>query len=324
MFAAPPEIRTEVFTRLPDRFRAKDRPSEWLRLQRRGLPLDSFLEGPAFDAAGNLWVTDIPYGRIFRIDSRGDWELAAEYDGEPNGMKITADGRIFIADHKHGIVTLDAKTGRIAPYCDRPLLERFKGVNDLTFAPSGNLYFTDQGQTGLQDPTGRVYRLRADNGALELLMDGIPSPNGLVVDPDESGLHVAVTRANAVWRLPLLLTGFPSKVGLFIQMSGGLGPDGMAADEDGNLAVCHPGVGSVWLFSRTGEPLHRLRSCAGDYPTNCAYGGADRRALFITESHSGSILRAQMPVAGRVQPPQAAAGRLAPGTAPGPAPGATG
>jgi gluconolactonase len=303
MYAPPPETTAEVFTRLPDRFRARGRASEWLRVQRRGLPLDSFLEGPAFDALGNLWVTDIPYGRVFRIDAMGEWELAAEYDGEPNGLKVAADGRIFIADHKLGILALDARSGRIETICDRPVLERFKGVNDLTFGTSGDLYFTDQGQTGLQDPTGRVYRLRMKTGALELLMGGIPSPNGLVVDSDEGGLHVAVTRANAVWRLPLLMTGFPSKVGLFIQMSGGIGPDGMAADEAGNLAVCHPGLGSVWLFAPTGEPLLRVRAGVGDFPTNCAYGGPDRRTLYVTESHTGTILRAEMPVPGRQQPP---------------------
>ena len=106
-----------------------------------------------------------------------------------------------------------------------------------------------------------------------------------------------------MWRLPLLLTGFPSKVGVFIQMSGGIGPDGMAADEAGNLAVCHPGLGSVWLFAPSGEPIARMRSCTGHYPTNCAYGGEGRKTLYITESHTGSILVASMPVAGREQPP---------------------
>jgi gluconolactonase len=33
--------------------------------------------------------------------------------------------------------------------------------------------------------------------------------------------------------------------------------------------------------------------------TNVAYGGADRRTLYITESETGSVLAADMPVAGR-------------------------
>ena len=298
MFSVPPEIATEVFTRMPERWRAHGRASAWIALQRRGVPIDSFLEGPSFDRAGDLWVVDIPFGRVFRIDPQGNWDLVAEYGGEPNGLKIHRDGRIFIADQQRGILLLDAQRGTVEPVCGGDRAEPFKGVNDLVFASNGDLYFTDQGQTGLQDPTGRVFRLTAA-GKLELLMGGIPSPNGIVLDASEAVIYVAVTRANAVWRLPLLTSGFPSKVGTFIQMSGGVGPDGMAADEAGNLAVCHPGIGSVWLFSPTGEPLYRLRSCAADFPTNCAYGGNDRRTLFITESHSGTILRAAMPVAGR-------------------------
>ena len=59
--------------------------------------------------------------------------------------------------------------------------ESFKGVNDLVFARSGNLYFTDQGQTGMHDPTGRVYKLTPE-GRLTCLVTTIPSPNGIVVD----------------------------------------------------------------------------------------------------------------------------------------------
>ena len=55
MFAAPPVIETEVFARLPDSFREGDRRSDWLDVQRRGAPLDSFLEGPSFDRDGNLY-----------------------------------------------------------------------------------------------------------------------------------------------------------------------------------------------------------------------------------------------------------------------------
>ena len=125
-----------------------------------------------------------------------------------------------------------------------------------------------------------------------------PSPNGLLTDPDESSLLVAVTRANQVWRAPLLLDGGTSKVGAFISMSGGFGPDGMARDAEGNLAVCHPGLGSVWLFSPEGEPILRVRSTTGKVTTNCAFGGEDGRFLYVTEADTGNVLRARMPVAG--------------------------
>lgn len=65
----------------------------WSSTQLHGAHAPVFLEGPSFDRDGNLWVADIPWGRIFRIDPKGGVELAAEYDGEPNGLKFHADGR---------------------------------------------------------------------------------------------------------------------------------------------------------------------------------------------------------------------------------------
>jgi gluconolactonase len=74
----------------------------------------------------------------------------------------------------------------------------------------------------------------------------------------------------------------------------------MAIDEDGGLAVAHVGLGSVWLFNKLGEPQHRIVSCEGHETTNIAFGGAGGKSLFITESESGTVLQADLPVKGRV------------------------
>jgi gluconolactonase len=140
--------------------------------------------------------------------------------------------------------------------------------------------------------------LRA-SGQLDCILDNIPSPNGLVLSRDENILFLAVTRNNAVWRVPLMRDGTASKVGIFIQMSGGAGPDGMAIDDAGNLAVCHVGLGAVWLFGASGEPMMRINSPTGLMVTNCAYGGPDNKQLYITESRTGSVLVADMPIAGQ-------------------------
>jgi gluconolactonase len=300
MFAAPPDIQTEVFARLPDEFRKPDPDNAWAAVNRRGASVDSFLEGPAFDRHGNLYVVDIPYGRIFRVSPSGDWTLVTQYDGEPNGLKVGSDGRLVVADYRHGLVRVDPASGEVAPIVERRWSERFKGPNDLTLAGNGDIYFTDQGQTGLHDPTGRVYRLRP-SGALDLLVGTVPSPNGIVLNGSEQILYVAATRGNAVWRVPLMPDGTVSKVGIFVQLSGSLGgPDGLAMDQDDNLAVAHAGLGAVWLFSPVGEPVARIHSCTGLLTTNIAYGGSDRNRLFITESETGTVLVADMDVPGRV------------------------
>ena len=283
MFATPPTIETTVFARVP------------------GARL---LEGPSFDRAGNLYVVDIPHGRVFRIGPGGRVEQVAEYDGEPNGLKIHKDGRIFIADHKQGLLLLDPAAGRVSVALDRPYAERFKGLNDLLFARNGDLYFTDQGESDLRDPTGRLYCLRA-GGRLDCLLDNVPSPNGLVLTPDESILYLAVTRANAVWRVPLQTLGGLGvgrlglgRVGVWLHLSGGIGPDGMAMDVEGRISVAHPGMGSVWVFNRLGEPVERIRCCEGLRPTNVAFGGPERKTLYITEADSGTVQMAELEVPG--------------------------
>ena len=179
-FNPPRRIETTIFTRLPDQFR-KPRRTAWADANQGGREIDCFLEGPSFDRQGRLYVTDIPYGRIFRVSAEGAWELVSEYDGWPNGLKIHRDGRVFITDYKRGIMLLDPASGTVTPFLETAASESFKGVNDLVFAPSGNLYFTDQGQTGMHDPTGRVWKLTPD-GRLTCLVNTIPSPNGIVVD----------------------------------------------------------------------------------------------------------------------------------------------
>jgi len=298
----PPEIVTApVWTRLPEPFRRRAAPSAWAQANRPGRAVDCFLEGPSFDREGNLYVTDIPFGRIFRIDAHAGWHLVAEYDGWPNGLAIHRDGRIFVADYRRGILLLDAVRGTVEPVLTHRRSESFRGVNDLFFDSEGRLYFTDQGQTGMHDPSGRVYRFDLDRERLELLVANAPSPNGLVTSPEEDVLFVAMTRGNAVWRVPLFPDGGTSKVSVFTAMAGGTGGGaGMAMDVEGTLHVCDAGNACVWSFSRFAEPRHRYRAASeGRSTTNCAFGGEGGRELFVTESESGSILRVPTPAAGQ-------------------------
>lgn len=292
----PRVVPTRVFSTMPARFRQTGVRSAWANANKAGQSVDSFLEGPAFDAQGRLYVVDIPFGRIFRIEggegggeSERDWTLVAQYEGEPNGLKFHPDGRILIADYRNGIMQLDPQNGRVEPLLTSRNGESFKGCNDLAIAANGDIYFTDQGQTGLQDPTGRVYRLRAD-GRLDCLLSNGVSPNGLVLDPSGRVLYVAMTRDNAVWRVPLLDNGGTAKVGRFCSLFGTSGPDGLAMDEAGNLYVAHASLGHVFVFAPNGACIARVKSCAGETVTNLAFGGHERRQIFITESKSGNVL----------------------------------
>jgi gluconolactonase len=301
LYPPPETVQTELWTRMPDEFRRRGDIPHWVAANRPGHTLDSFLEGPSFDRDGNLYVTDIPYGRVFRIDPNATWTLVAEYDGWPNGLKIHRDGCIYITDYRRGIVLLDPARGTVEAVLTHRKSESFRGVNDLFFDARGRMYFTDQGQTGLHDPTGRVYRFDLASERLDCIIANAPSPNGLVMNPDETILYVAMTRGNAVWRVPIFPDDATSKVSIFTAMAGGNGgADGMAMDSEGTLHVCDAGNACVWSFSRFGEPRHRYCSpTAGRATTNCAFGGHDNRELFITESETGSILRVTTPAPGQ-------------------------
>jgi gluconolactonase len=293
----PPEVRTlEVFTTLPQRYR-QPRRTVWGDANQGGRETDAFLEGPVFDDEGNLYVADIPFGRVFRIDPKGEWDLVAQWEGEPNGMKFLSATELLVTDYLNGLMVVDTRSGAVRPYLSRRNTESFKGVNDLTFDSAGNLYFTDQGQTGLHDPTGRVYRL-SRAGRLDLLLSNVPSPNGIVLSADEKFLFVAVTRGNCIWRMPLLADGSVSKTGQFFTSHGPSGPDGLAMDESGRLLVANPALAYVWVLNHLAEPVQVLRGPSGRSVTNLAFGGPDRKRLFCTESTSGTILAIDMDVAG--------------------------
>src|SRR6266568_4907596 len=100
-------IQARPFTSLPAKFRKKRRTT-WSDPNRGGAQVDSFLEGPSFDRDGHLWCVDIPFGRVFRIDPKGEWELVVQYDGWPNGLKIHKGGWIFIADPSGRVYRLRA------------------------------------------------------------------------------------------------------------------------------------------------------------------------------------------------------------------------
>lgn len=281
------EIEARPWASLPESLRRTGERSEWADAN-LGVAVDSFLEGPDFDAQGRLHLVDIPFGRLLRVDPDRSWHVTAQFDGWPNGLKCQPDGSLLVADYRRGLVRADAQG--VQTVLGHRHSEHFIGPNDLTATRDGVLYFTDQGQSGLHHPVGRVYRWAVGSGqAPTLLLDGIPSPNGLCLNPAGTHLYLAVTRDNAIWRLPLMADGSVSKVGRWIALSGGSGPDGITCDAQGRLWVAHFGLGCVWRFNARGEATLRVHT-PGAWPTNLALHPVTGD-LFITESERGEILR---------------------------------
>src|SRR5437879_11474868 len=115
LFAPPERIETKVFAEAPAKLRKGKAPPERLAAGKGATPAGCFLEGPAFDRESNLYVVDLAFGRIFRITPRGEFHVAAEYDGEPTGIAIHQDSRLFAAAQRLAILARRPNAGRLDP-----------------------------------------------------------------------------------------------------------------------------------------------------------------------------------------------------------------
>jgi sugar lactone lactonase YvrE len=97
-YPIPPTITAELYVRVPDDLRRAGQSTEWH--SGVGTFTDIFLEGPVADDQGNLYVVDIPHGRILKISDKKQVSECARWDGEPNGLAATADGELVVADYK--------------------------------------------------------------------------------------------------------------------------------------------------------------------------------------------------------------------------------
>jgi gluconolactonase len=294
MFSTPLSLTSDTHCELPSFLHEAGANNAWSHANLGGRDIHSYLNGPTYDGEGRLWICDTPFGRLFRVTPTGEWDLITKYDGWPSGLVFHQDGRLFVADQRHGILQFDVSLRKMSPVVTHFVGQRFLGVSDLALAKDGDLYFSDAGQSGLDRPNGAVYRLKAD-GELQRLLDGIPGPAGLALAADEQSLLLAVAGDNAVWRVPLV-DGGVARATRFVQLSGGCGPGGVVIDADDNLYVAHNGMGCVWMFDKRGEPKYRIDSSRGDWTTGLTADPTDPRCVLITEAQTGVVLKATLPM----------------------------
>jgi gluconolactonase len=290
MLFSPPTVEALVWSRLPEAFHYQGEPTAWVRVTRPGQRLHSFLEGLTLAPDGSFYLADVPYGRIFRVAPGGDaWDEVLRYDGEPHGLAYLPGGKLLVADYRKGLLQLDLERSELDALCSQTNTENFRGLSDLVLDAEGAIWFTDSGRTSLSDPTGRLFKLAPDS-TLTRVLDNIPYPNGVAISADSVHVFIAVTRANAVWKL---LRNPPERgtpmVGTYIQLSGGLGPDGLAVGPRGELAVAHAQAGCVWLFDALGMPRARVVTPGGLWTTSVRFGGPDASVLYAVDAQTGSI-----------------------------------
>ena len=242
----------------------------------------AFTEGPAADAAGDVFFTDIPNQRIhvWRA-ATGKVEPWLENTDKANGLWVTSDGTLLACQMGAGrrLVAIDPTTKAIAPVVERIDGKRFNAPNDLVVDAAGGIWFTDpaygRGPDELEIGQEAVYWVSPDRTAVTRVADGLRRPNGIAFSPDGKTLYVADRDADVTYAYPV---EGPGRLGPRRRFAD-TGSDGFAVDEQGNLYVT-PKADHVRVFDPAGRRLGEIPLPAA--PSNVTFGGPDRRTLFIT------------------------------------------
>ena len=258
-----------------------------------------FPEGPSFDRAGNLYVTDSQKEAIHRVSPDGEMSIFVRSGGGPNGSAFHRNGDVYAAEPSGKRVVRVTPAGELSVLADEFEGEPFSAPNDITFDLEGRVYFTDPGESSLDDPYGRVFGIDA-SGELHLIANQMAYPNGLAVTPDGRDLMVAETMSEKLHRFSLDEGGKVTGREEFAYVGTGhedeIGPDGIAFDEAGYLYVAIFGGGVVAVVSPEGKVVEHIPA-GGLRPTNVAFGSPDGRSLYITETETRvvTVVRAPRP-----------------------------
>jgi len=247
-----------------------------------------FVEGPVWsDQLGALLFSEMdfnadgsngPPSKIHLLTLERDLFTFLDNSGS-NGLAIDGKGLVAATHAPQALTRIDLESKQRSTIVDAVGKKKFNSPNDLAISGTGHIYFSDPdwqlgkrpNETGM---TG-VYWVKPDNTVS--LVDGkLDKPNGVSLSPDDKTLYVGSLEKN-VWAYSIDKDGKPGKRRLFASVDG---PDGMAMDCAGNLYVASHGAGTVEVFDAAGKKLGSI--AVAPKTTNAAFGGADRKTLYIT------------------------------------------
>lgn len=249
-----------------------------------------FTEGPVWNEAGYLFVSDETLNKIFEVDVRTGEKREVISLGDPDGNTYDKQRRLLdCASVLRAVIRLSADGKEYTILAERYQGKRFNSPNDVVLGPDGAIYFTDPtsdlpaGQKQ-EIPFEGVYRL-SENGDVKLLTKEIGQPNGLAFSPDGKRLYVDDDQDLNIRVYDFQPGGTlahgrvfgseaaPDKSGV---------PDGMRLDTNGNLYVVGPR--GIWIWNARGEHIGTI--VVPEQPANLTWGDADYSTLYITAETS--------------------------------------
>jgi lactonase len=230
------------------------------------------LEGLAFDRDGNLFVSSVYTGEIWKItpDKKVESFFKDERVHAVSSIDIHKDGRLFLTTlHQGTIVAINPDGSGYTEILSSKDVPNGDSIlpDDLIFDEKGNFYFTSaSGQAN--NPTGKIYWVSSDFKIVKLVTGNLAWPNGIVLTEGMMGkntrLIVDEFCGNRLLRIdllpPELTTPLPSwGVGVIDNLNGGIGGDSISLDAEHNVYVNQIGAGKVIIYSAsTVEPVAQI------------------------------------------------------------------
>jgi len=268
-----------------------------------------FPEAPVLLPDGNFLFTEMTpeTGWVIWFSADGQTRRVVAKTGRPNGLAQDRNGAVWVAESvQQALLKLDLD-GSYEVFAKADQGQPFLFLNDLAFAPNGDLYLTDSGilqsefaPGGELNPDwenlpydGRVYRVDVAGGAVETIDQGLRFTNGIAFGPD-GNLYIAETLTGMIHRYDFRdgrVTGGRTPFGSALDPDGpeGLrGPDGMKFGADGNLYIAVFGQGIVTVLGPDGNVVRRIKT-DGNWCTNLAFGKTGEKSIYLTEAETGTV-----------------------------------
>jgi gluconolactonase len=243
-----------------------------------------FTEGPVGTQEGGLYFSDIRANLTYYLDPSGKISVVRRDTNGANGLALTRDGELVFAEGDGKRISKRGRDGAITALTEGPEGKPLLAPNDLILDAKGGIYFTDPGPRPVVPgrPT-YVYYLAA--GAKQpILIDGaVARPNGLTLTNDGKTLIVDDTIGETVFAYEVEEDGAVKNKRPFVRLhdipaGAESGADGMVIDREDRVYITT--VAGVQVFDSKGQYLGAIK--AGRQGANAAFGGPDKRTLYIT------------------------------------------
>lgn len=239
-----------------------------------------FTEGPAVDAKGNVYFTDIPDNLILIWTLDNKLDTFRINSGHANGLYFDKDENLLACEGEKGQITSTSPDGDYTSLATEYNGKRFNQPNDIWPDGKGGVYFTDPKYGGedkeLPQDGMHVYYINPDHTSVIRVCDDFEKPNGVIGTPDGKILYVTDAQAGKTYKYDIQKDGSLANKTLFVEF----GCDGMTIDKAGNVYLTTSGKHAVDIFSPSGELLESI--VIPEKPSNLCFGGKDRNQLYIT------------------------------------------